>query len=598
MTDGQAQGNSGGTMIKNKRVNPGHYQIRSNKSFRAELSKYQDAGFLPPFRKDVGPVPFSLPFDWHADPMQDRNWMFQLHAWRNLDAYFTAIHHRDGADHALDRVIAIISDWHRGNVADGLGDWTWYDMSTGIRASKLAFLAQEMSDLGRDICDYLFIDELVTLHFENLLDPRKLNPGNHGLFQIWGLKSLAAAFADHQLSALAEDYAIRKMSELVSRQLGEYGVHTENSPAYHFFGMARIRDILKAPEWDIPQLNFINEKLDAGEKVKPWLLDPAGRMICVGDTSPSIVDRSKLPQLKAWPHDTKGGVLGAVLDGYAVVRSCPNTPPDRSSLLFLTASFQTPTHKHSDCLSFVWQENGEDILVDSGKYGYSKDPFRSYFLSTHAHNTVEFNGKSARRKAEDAYGSGIHAVERRADGWFIDAEAPHPANGYTHRRSVIFRPGREVIVFDHVRPSKLRKLVENNYTLWWHFPPGIQVTANGAQASVSGFNSLEGLEMRHYSTDGRSVAQICRGETGERYQGWISTSYLEAESAPVVGYTARQMGAYVAVTVLRIAMPQEPTDDSRVRNALLTEIAQLDWAEEPLAALRKACMPTDRSRPS
>ena len=33
-------------------------------------------------------------------------------------------------------------------------------------------------------------------------------------------------------------------------------------------------------------------------------------------------------------------------------------------MLFLTASFQSGAHKHSDCLSLVWQEGGRNILID------------------------------------------------------------------------------------------------------------------------------------------------------------------------------------------------------------------------------------------
>ncbi len=562
------------------------YQIRLIKEPHLQLSTYQEAGLLPPSRKNTPLVPFALPFDWHADPLNDKNWMFQLHAWRMLDAYLNAIHQRDGVEQALDRAIDIIRDWHRDNVAEGPGDWSWYDMSTGIRASKIAFLACEMADLGRDICELDFVEELVTLHFEHLMDPAQLNPGNHGLFQIWGLKSLAVAFPEHNLRARAEDYAIRTMCDLVTRQLGEYGIHTENSPAYHFFAVAQIRNILRAPDWHVLELEFIREKLEASEKAKPWMLDPHGRQICVGDTSPREVDTARLPPLTAWPHQSSGGIMGAILDGYAVVRTTQETRPDQSSLLFLTASFQTKTHKHSDCLSFIWQEKGEDILIDSGKYGYSKGPMRRYMLSTHAHNTVEFNRKTASRKAKDAYGSGIQMLECRADGWFVDAEAPHPTDGYTHRRSVVFRPGREVIVFDHVRPHGLRSKVENEYTLWWHFPSYIRVTQNGAHVFLSGFKALEGINLFHFSNVSQPSIHHMYGETDGRYQGWISTDYLQAEAAPVIGYAGYTTGDFVAATVLQVVATGQPYS-RLVKDALLTDTSQLDWAEGPCAALKQ-----------
>jgi hypothetical protein len=430
------------------------HQIQRIGDYRTYNSKLESVGFFPATRKDVEPVPFTLPFKWHADPLEDRNWMFQLHAWRMLDGYLNAIHKRDGNGEALERVIEIVRDWHRSNVAEGPGDWSWYDMSTGIRASKLAFLAREMADLGRDITEIDVIPELVILHLQNLMDPKQLSKGNHGLFQLWGLKSLAAAFPDHALSEQATEYAIAQMVDLIGRQMGEHGVHTEHSPEYHFFAIARIRTILNSPDWKIPELAFIRQKLDDGERAKPWLLDVYGRMVPVGDTGNSRVKVVGLSSLGDWPHEMRGDIMGAVLDGYAIVRSGADVSAELSSFLFFTASFNSRVHKHADCLSFVWQEKGEDILVDSGKYGYSNCPFRKYFLSTRAHNTVEFNGRSFSRKAKDAYGSGIRSLDIRGDGWLIDAEAPHPSDGYTHRRAVIFRPGNEIIVFDNVSPAK------------------------------------------------------------------------------------------------------------------------------------------------
>ena len=41
---------------------------------------------------------------------------------------------------------------------------------------------------------------------------------------------------------------------------------------------------------------------------------------------------------------------------------------------FVFSGFPLNT-QHSDDLSFVWQESGDDILIDSGKYGYNKDKY-------------------------------------------------------------------------------------------------------------------------------------------------------------------------------------------------------------------------------
>src|SRR5690606_35869075 len=102
------------------------------------------------------------------------------------------------------------------------------------------------------------------------------------------------------------------------------------------------------------------------------------------------------PELIQWPHQGNRTGLGAVLDGYAVVRSRPELPTKAASYLFVAASSHSNIHKHEDCLSVFWQEGGADILIDPGKYAYRSDDFRNFFTSRRAHNTLEFDGDGSR----------------------------------------------------------------------------------------------------------------------------------------------------------------------------------------------------------
>ena len=85
---------------------------------------------------------FSLPLDWSVDPFEDRNWEHHLHSWRNME-YWLHQYRREGDIASLLIPIEIVLDWHRFHVEEGrTSEFQWYDHSTGVRASRLAFLLE------------------------------------------------------------------------------------------------------------------------------------------------------------------------------------------------------------------------------------------------------------------------------------------------------------------------------------------------------------------------------------------------------------------------------------------------------------------------
>lgn len=538
-----------------------HFQVLEFKDPASSVAALEKTGFTAHGRKDLPPLPLRLPMDWNADPFADRNWMFQIHAWRMLDPYLNTLlapprtQERRPSDppRHLSVILEIMADWKRDNILGAPGPLTWNDMATGLRAGKLALLITLARRDGWRLPNML--SELVDLHIAELSDREKLSDGNHGLFQLNGLMSLVHACPDDPRARAAKSYAIANMSAMIDSQLGAAGVHTENSPGYHFFVLRVFQNLLGAPWWRIPATVHAQDRLVAAKRARFWLADPAGRCVPVGDSSEGMVLR-RFDGIEAWPHQRQDKVLGAAVDGYAMVRTAPELSPKRSSMLFLTASFRSGTHKHADCLSLVWQEAGRNILINSGKYGYQKDEMRGYFLSTRAHNTVEIDRKDFSRKASDAYGAGIRGVTPEGATWMIEAEAPHLRNGYVHRRQVLFRPGCFLLAVDHVRftngqaHQKVRPL-----TNWWHFNPGLRVSKGAGPGSwrASGLTGRRRLHISHV-TSAENLRGACHlGEMDPRPQGWVSRAYLECEPAPALGFSAKTETDYFAATLFEIA---------------------------------------------
>ena len=269
---------------------------------------------------------------------------------------------------------------------------------------------------------------------------------------------------------------------------------------------------------------------------------------------------TRQPQvLEKWPHTRAGVYLGAVLDGYGVVRSAPEVPRAETAMLFLMASFHAHGREHSDCLSLVWQEGGTNILYQFGKYGYERDAMRDYFLSARAHNTVEIDAEDFNRAAAHAYGSGMRQVAPLGQqSWLVDAEADRRHVGVLHRRSLLFQPGRFLLAVDHITAAGLSALGLPNarsFISWWHFAPALALkrAAPGNVWRVTGLPRGRSLRVSHVTAAEGLRSARHQGETAPRTQGWVSEAYLEYRPAPVLGFSVRTGGGYFAATLLEIA---------------------------------------------
>ena len=474
-------------------------------------------------RNDLPDWDFSLPLDWSVDAFEDRSWQHHLHSWRTME-FWLHEYRLDGDVTQLRVPIEIALDWHRFHVEEGrTSAFQWYDHSTGLRASRLAFLLDfilsdrlEVSD-----ADLARLMTLADLHAEKLMEPAFLSPGNHGLFQLVGLDALCSVVGWRDACQGARSYAKEAFVKLVKSWFSDEGVHLESSPLYHDWVIRKIRELGAVERFQQPGVQGMLERADA---ISPWLTYPDGRWVPVGDShgvGPQLTGPVKPDCLP------DGAGCWAVRDftksGYALVRSLPEAADGESNMLFVSAMAAGAGHKHSDDLSFVLMEGGREIFTDSGMYGYNYDEVRSYVLSARAHNVPSL-------------------VDRRIDPAHID-----PAN--THLDPVLVDGGQFVIrgtvdrpglflherVFSYVPGALLRvedRLNNQTSSRWQsnlHLAPDLipEISERGFAVSAGD------LTVRaEFSGDGCDISAV-RGET-DPYQGWVSIGYLEMTPATVV----------------------------------------------------------------
>jgi uncharacterized heparinase superfamily protein len=148
-----------------------------------------------------------------------------------------------------------------------------------------------------------------------------------------------------------------------------------------------------------------------------------------------------------------------------------------------------PGHAHADTLSFEWSlEDGTRVLVDPGVDEYQASPWRDYFRSTGAHNTLRIDGANS-SEVWGAFRAGRKARIRQvglseSDG-VIHAFAEHDGYRYLqgkplHRRDLWLIEGNVLLILDtvsgigrhrleagfHFHPIwRVEQVVENTVTL-------------------------------------------------------------------------------------------------------------------------------------
>jgi len=191
-------------------------------------------------------------------------------------------------------------------------------------------------------------------------------------------------------------------------------------------------------------------------------------------------------------------------------------------------------HGHADCLSFTLDAYNKSFFIDPGTYTYiAADPFRNYFRSTAAHNTVVIDSENQSEIA----GPFMWATKARAfvkdwqvkDG-FTKIIGWH--DGYhrlidpvTHRRSIEFDKNNSVVVIRDFIEAKASHTMEQFFNL----SPECVVTQLDAHRFKI-VNDDKAVELLT-EVQGKAEARIA---SENPINGWVSRSYDVKESSTTI----------------------------------------------------------------
>lgn len=406
------------------------------------LSRYNEVGFQS--NSSSPPIKLLTPLDWAMDPNNDPNWRFQLNAWRMIDPYINEYFKKNDIEH-ITKGFEFVRDWHDYNLAKDLENkYKWYDMSTGIRAMRIAFF-KDLSNRNKiefSKQDLDIIDELAQRHVIELKD-MGITQSNHGLFQLGGVALICRVYAASDYCLNSDEYIEFEINKLLSKQFTSQGVHVENSPEYQGF-MIRAMEAIGALH------NFYGEQgnLTKMKAVDPWLVFPNGDYARVGDTEDKGTPLSADINVDCLEKLNECFAVGDFSQsGYAIVRDKPSHNPD--SMIFVTGMGHSYRHSHADALSFELYEHGKFLFVDAGKYGYFQDEGREYVLSANGHNSISMSNTVLGRRAFKNTGSYIQSIENNGKEFSIVGSAE--ARGlFRFDRTINYVPGNSIEIIDQV----------------------------------------------------------------------------------------------------------------------------------------------------
>lgn len=499
-------------------------------------------------RGDVAPWPIGSPIDWLADPFDDRNWRFLLNAWRPLDALITA-HSQTREPAFLAETVRVMTDWAAFEAEHPDQPLLWNDMGSGLRAAKLAYVltqpefADEAFDAARQ-----GIADLARRHMARLRDRSFIGDSNHGLFQVHGVMALARALPLAPESRGAEAYAKAVFTDLLRLQFSEDGVHLEHSPGYHVFALKTVERFLASGWYD--DMVEVRRLIALVRGNLAWFVFPDGRLSAAGDSSRAPI---RLP-----PPRPSERTIGRLYrhGGYAVVRSGRAAPAERASMLLVTGAHHSNVHKHADELSFELYSRGRHVIVDTGKYTYSRKSWREFTDSAAAHNSVDLiaeRSDNGVRKTAPA-GSVLSHMAKETWGWVIEGAVVRPEWGVRHARTFLYRPGQWLVLLDHIESHDAREV-----TAWLHLDPSLEAARHGP-----GWR-FEGRSIR-YSASTPFALHRHRGETEPRIQGWVADAYHQRQPNDALGLSAIGSSIRLATTLVldeTLEAPEAAVADGR-----------------------------------
>jgi hypothetical protein len=291
---------------------------------------------------------------------------------------------------------------------------------------------------------------------------------------------------------------------------------------------------------DINNLNMLEDSNDLR-----WVLKTAARMF----------DRQDLLFVATHGREGRTPRVGSVAmpdAGFFVMRT--GWRHDDLYMVFTCGDLgvmdQNCVHGNADALSIDISGYGATLLIDPGRFLY-EGPWRVWFKSTKAHNTIAVDGQDSSELADEwMFKTKARSVlncwsttERfdYVDGRHEGYQRLH--DPVTHRRRILFVKPYFWLVVDELTAEG-----RHTYDQYFHFAEGAELTKSESHTFTGTYRNRAGILVKPLLTEGLQ-AEIFSGSI-DPIQGWVSYDYAVKVPAYTVRYSKQTDGGARFVTLL------------------------------------------------
>ncbi len=441
-------------------------------------------------------IDLGTPIDWLYNPTGDKEFTWTLNRFKHLRCLgisYSMTGDERYAEKALEHVLGWIDTQpcpHGQYPAEELtyfqrpGPWRLLETGLRLRQWVHAYHFFRDSEAWHKKAEDVFLAS-VKEHAEFLSTYTASIEINHSIMHMIGLLGAALTFDSWPESGRWRDLAVDRLEQCIREQVLPDGVHSELTPHYHMVSLELFVDCAVMLGKRGHAFSEEYERILAGMvQFSRSMTRQNGKMSPFADsyaTNPPDLNASALyydrPEWvlleelheQFWMAGPKRiqALLSAHLEHQPDKERRSDELPfafpsggyyglgDAEHKLIFDAAALGGPHGHADALSFELCSFGETMFVDPGTYTYMENPWRRYFKSTSAHNTVLVDGQDQtpylRTQRWGVPEANVTLLAWDPKRQMICAEHDgYASRGVIHRRAVWFLESGEWVIYDRL----------------------------------------------------------------------------------------------------------------------------------------------------